>query len=138
MIALHLFFSYTLLGKAFRACSLNRRGAALVGVDARTMSALSFGLSAALGALGGIVIAPMTLTSYDVGMMLGLKGFVAAAMGGFTNQIATVVGGLALGVIESLGAGYISSAYKDAIAMLVLFLVLLGRSFGWFKWGGGE
>ncbi len=138
MIVLHLFFGYTMLGKAFRACALSRRGASLVGIDARAMSALSFSLSAAIGAIGGVVVAPITLTSYDVGVMLGLKGFVAAAMGGFTNQIAAVVGGIGLGVLEALGAGYISSAYKDAIALLVLFLVLVGRSFGLFRWGQDE
>ncbi len=138
MILLHLFFSYTLLGKALRACAVNRRGAALVGINAGAMSALSFSLSAALGALGGIVVAPMTLTSYDVGTMLGLKGFVAAAMGGFTSQIVAVLGGIGLGILEALGAGYISSAYKDAIALLLLFLVLLGRSFGHFRWGSDE
>ncbi|MCL4535792.1 MAG: branched-chain amino acid ABC transporter permease [Bacteroidetes bacterium] len=138
MVLLHLFFSYTMLGKALRACAVNRRGAGLVGINASAMSALSFTLSAALGAIGGIVVSPMTMTSYDVGTMLGLKGFVAAAMGGFTNQIAAVIGGVGLGVLEALGAGYISSAYKDAIALLVLFLVLVGRSFGLFKWGSGE
>ena len=137
MLALHLFFTHTMLGKALRACAVNRRAASLMGIDARTMSLISFSLSAGLGALGGIIIAPMTLTSYDVGVMLGLKGFVAAALGGFSSQLATVVGGIGLGVLESLGAGLISSAYKDAIALMVLFLVLFARS-GWRGGEGGE
>ena len=137
MVALHLFFAYTVLGKALRACAINRQAASLVGIDTRIMSLISFALSAALGAMGGIIIAPITLTSYDVGVMLGLKGFVAAALGGFSSQLGTVVGGITLGVLESMGAGLISSAYKDAIALVVLFLVLFARS-GWRRGDGGE
>ncbi len=125
---LHVFMGYTMLGKALRACAVNRRAAALVGIDAQTMSMISFSLSGALGAVGGIIIAPVSMTSYDVGLMLGLKGFVAAALGGFTSLIATVVGGIVLGVAEALGAGLISSAYKDAIAIAILFLALFFRA----------
>ncbi|MHB1133128.1 MAG: branched-chain amino acid ABC transporter permease [Chloroflexota bacterium] len=128
MALLHALLSYTLLGKALRACALNRRAASLVGIDAQTMSSVSFGLSAALGAIGGIVIAPIALTSYDAGTMLGVKGFAAAAIGGFGSQPGAVAGGLALGLLESLGAGYISSAYKDAIALGVLFLALFVKA----------
>lgn len=126
-VALKLVLDYTLLGKALRACAINRRAAGILGIDARAMSLVSFSLSAALGALGGIVVAPVTLTSYDVGTMLGLKGFAAAALGGFGSQLGAVAGGLFLGIAESLGAAFISSAYKDAIALLVLLLVLLWR-----------
>ena len=125
---LHVFMGYTMLGKALRACAVNRRAAGLVGIDAQTMSIISFSLSGALGAVGGIIIAPVSMTSYDVGLMLGLKGFVAAALGGFTSLIATVVGGIVLGVAEALGAGLISSAYKDAIAIAILFLALFFRA----------
>ena len=128
MAALKLLLDYTLLGKALRACSINRKAAGLLGIDTQAMSLISFSLSAALGALAGIVIAPVTLTSYDVGTMLGLKGFAAAALGGFGSQLGAVVGGLFLGLAESLGAAFLSSSYKDAIALLVLFLVLLVRS----------
>ena len=125
---LHLLLTHTMLGKALRACAINRRSAALVGIDAQLMSAVSFGLSALLGAVGGIVIAPLALTSYDAGTMLGVKGFAAAAVGGFGSQLGAVAGGLALGLLESLGAGYISSAYKDAIALAALFLALFIRA----------
>jgi branched-chain amino acid transport system permease protein len=135
MTVLHLLLSYTLLGKALRACAINRNMAALVGIDARVMAGLSFGLSASLGALGGIVVAPLTMTSYDVGTMLGVKGFAAAALGGFGSQPGAVIGGITLGVLEALGAGFISSAYKDAIALGVLFLALFVRARGA---GGGE
>ena len=130
MLLLHLLLSYTMLGKALRACAINRNAAALVGIDARVMSGLSFGLSAGLGALGGIVVAPLTMTSYDIGTMLGLKGFAAAALGGFGSQPGAVAGGLILGVLEALGAGFISSAYKDAIALAVLFVALFARARG--------
>ena len=128
MLLLQLFFSYTMLGRALRACAINRRAATLVGINVQVMSAISFSLAAALGAIGGIVIAPLTMPSYDVGVMLGLKGFVAAALGGCSSQILAVAGGLGLGVAESLGAGLISSAYKDAIALVILFVVLLLRA----------
>lgn len=128
MGALKLVLDYTLLGKALRACAINRRAAGLLGIDSRAMSLISFSLSAGLGALAGIVIAPMTLTSYDVGVMLGLKGFAAAALGGFGSQLGAMAGGVFLGLAESMGAAFISSAYKDAIALLILFVVLLRRS----------
>ncbi|MFH0847759.1 MAG: branched-chain amino acid ABC transporter permease [Chloroflexota bacterium] len=124
----HLLMSRTLLGKALRACSLNRRAAEITGINVRGMSLLSFGAAAALGAIGGIVIAPMTLTAYDIGVILGLKGFVAAAMGGLSSQPGAVIGGLALGILEAFGAAYLSSAYKDAIALFVFFVFLLARA----------
>jgi branched-chain amino acid transport system permease protein len=128
MASLKLVLDYTLLGKALRACAINRRAAGLLGIDAQTMSLISFSLSAGMGALAGIVVAPMTLTSYNVGVMLGLKGFAAAAIGGFGSQLGAILGGVFLGLAESLGAAFISSAYKDAIALGVLFLVLLWRA----------
>ena len=82
-------------------------------------------LSAALGAVAGIIIGPLTLVSYDMGLALGLKGFVVAVMGGFVSAPAAVVGGIALGVLEGLAAGALSAGLKDALAYLVLFLVLL-------------
>ncbi|MDY6907109.1 MAG: branched-chain amino acid ABC transporter permease [Chloroflexota bacterium] len=128
MVSLYLLMNRTLVGKALKAAALNRRAAALVGIDARTMSLISFALAAATGAVCGIVIAPISFAYYDMGVMLGLKGFVAAAMGGFTGIWGVFLGGLGLGLAESLGAGYISSAYKDAIALVFLFAVLLIRS----------
>ena len=128
MVAVYLLLNRTLVGKALKAAAINRRAAALVGIDARMMSLIAFALAAALGAVGGMVIAPLSYASYDMGVMLGLKGFVAAAMGGFTGVWGVFLGGLGLGLAESLGAGYISSAYEDAIALIILFAVLLIRS----------
>lgn len=126
------FFYHTVSGKAMRACSYNRRAAGLLGIDVRRMVMFSFVISSAMGAVAGIIVAPLTMTSYDVGIMLGLKGFCAAIIGGMSSGIATVVGGLILGVFESLGAGLISSGYKDAIAFIILLLILFIRPQGLF------
>jgi len=123
--ALWWFFNRTLTGKAILALSHNRLAAQLVGVSVRRVLAVSFGLSAALGALAGILIAPITFTSWDVGIMLGLKGFAAAILGGLGSGPGAIAGGLALGLLEALGAGYVSSAYKDVIAFAIMLAVLV-------------
>jgi branched-chain amino acid transport system permease protein len=123
--ALWWFFNRTLTGKAILALSHNRLAAQLVGVSVRRVLAVSFGLSAALGALAGILIAPITFTSWDVGIMLGLKGFAAAILGGLGSGPGAIAGGLALGLLEALGAGYLSSAYKDVIAFAIMLAVLV-------------
>lgn len=123
--ALWAFFNRTLTGKAILAVSHNRLAAQLMGISVRRVLLVSFALSAALGALAGILVAPITFTSWDVGVMLGLKGFAAAILGGMGSGPGAVVGGLALGLLESLGAGYVSSAYKDAIAFIVMLAVLM-------------
>ena len=132
VVALWYFFSRTLLGKAMLATSFNRVAAELVGINTGFVLFLSFALSAALGALGGILITPITLTSYDVGIMLGLKGFVAAVLGGLGNGLGAVLGGLIVGILESMGAGYLSSAYKDAIPFVLILLILFFMPRGLF------
>lgn len=118
------FFGRTLFGKAMLATSYNPLAAQLVGINTRTVLFVSFGLAAMLGALGGVLVAPITFIAYDSGVMLGLKGFAAAMLGGFGNFAGAVVGGLVLGLLEGLGAGFVSSAYKDAIAFVVILAVL--------------
>jgi branched-chain amino acid transport system permease protein len=135
IIGSRLFFHHTISGKAMRACSFNRRAANLVGISVGRMVLLSFVISSALGSLAGVIIAPLTMTSYDVGIMLGLKGFCAAIMGGMGSGLGTVLGGLILGVLESLGAGLISSGYKDSIDFFILLLILFIRPQGLFKKG---
>ncbi|MGD0277064.1 MAG: branched-chain amino acid ABC transporter permease, partial [Syntrophales bacterium] len=103
-----LFFHHTIIGKAMRACSFNQRASNLVGINVKHMVLFSFGISAAMGSVAGIIITPLTMTSYDVGIMLGLKGFCAAIIGGLSTGAGTGVGGLIVGVLESLGAGLIS------------------------------
>jgi branched-chain amino acid transport system permease protein len=100
------------------------------------MSLLAFSLAAALGAIGGIVMAPATRPSYDMGLMLGLKGFVAAIMGGLISAPGAVVGGLVLGVAENVGAGILSAGYKDIIVFAILILILLFRPQGFINQGG--
>ena len=118
------FFGRTLFGKAMLATSYNPLAAQLVGINTRTVLLASFGLAAMLGALAGVLIAPITFTSYDAGIMLGLKGFAAAMLGGLGSFSGAVLGGLLLGLAEGLGAGFISSAYKDVIAFVVILGVL--------------
>ncbi len=127
------FFNYTITGKAMRACACNRRAASLVGIDVKRMVLFSFIFSSAMGSTAGIIIAPLTMTAYDVGIMLGLKGFCAAIIGGMSSGFGTVMGGLLLGILESLGAGLISSGYKDAIAFVILLLILFVRPQGLFR-----
>ena len=119
------FFNRTLAGKAMLATSHNRLAAQLAGISVRRVLLASFGMSAALGALAGILIAPIALTSWDAGLMLGLKGFAAAMLGGIGSGPGAVLGGLALGLAEALAAGYVSSAYKDVIAFAILLVVLM-------------
>jgi branched-chain amino acid transport system permease protein len=123
--ALWWFFNRTLHGKAMLATSHNRLAAQLVGISVRRVLLISFGLSAALGALAGILIAPITFTAWDVGVMLGLKGFAAAILGGLGSGPGAVLGGLMLGLLEALSAGYVSSAYKDVIAFGIMLAVLV-------------
>jgi branched-chain amino acid transport system permease protein len=122
--ALSWFFGRTLYGKAMLATSYNRLAAQLIGVETRTVLLASFGLAAMLGALGGVLIAPIAFTSYDAGIMLGLKGFAAAMLGGLGSFTGAIVGGVVLGLLEGLSAGYVSSAYKDAIAFVIILGVL--------------
>ncbi len=123
-VGLWLFFTRTLTGKAVLATANNRVAAQLVGINTGWVMTLSFGLSAAIGALAGVLATPITLVSYDVGVALALKGFAAAMLGGMGNPKGALVGGLVLGLLEALTAGYLSSQYKDAVAFLVILGVL--------------
>ncbi|UCF89196.1 MAG: branched-chain amino acid ABC transporter permease [bacterium] len=138
VIALRQFFSHTLTGKAMVASAVQPRAARLVGIDTSYMVLLSFALSGAVGAVAGIVIAPISLVTYDMGVMLGLKGFCAAIVGGLGHPFGVIMGGISLGVLESLGAGFISSGYKDAIAFVILLLMLFFRPQGILGKGRGE
>jgi len=126
------FFEHTMLGKAILACAYNKRAASLVGINVLRMLLVSYGLSAGLGAVAGILVAPITFMSYDSGVMLGLKGFSASILGGMGSPMGAVAGGLLLGVLEAVGAGFISSSYKDAMAFVIILLVLFLRPHGLF------
>ena len=138
MLVLRHFFTNTMTGKAMRATAFNRSAAALVGISVNRMILLSFALSGALGAVAGMIIAPISTTSYDTGVMLGLKGFAAAILGGYGNFAGAILGGIILGLLESLGAGLVSSQYKDATAFLVLLLVLFLKPTGIMGYGESE
>ena len=135
IVLLVLFFRRTSLGLAMRAVAANPEAAAVVGLKVWRLKAVSFALAGALGGLAGCLVTPITTLSYDVGVLLGLKGFAAAILGGFGSFPGAILGGLILGLLESLGAAYISSAYKDVIAFVVLLLVLFVRPRGLL---GGE
>jgi branched-chain amino acid transport system permease protein len=126
--ALWYFFERTLLGKAMLAAAENRAAAEMIGIDALAVSRLGFGLSAAVGALAGLLVAPSTFITYDGGTIIGLKGFVAATIVGMGSIPGAIVGGVALGLLEALAAGFLSSQFKDATAFVVLIVVLLVRS----------
>jgi len=132
LIAMKLYFDRTISGKAMLACACDRKAASLMGINVDTMVTLSFAFSALMGALGGAILAPITLTSYDVGILLGLKGFAACILGGLGNPFGAVAGGVILGILESLAAGLISSGYKDAVAFVILLALLVVRPTGLF------
>jgi branched-chain amino acid transport system permease protein len=130
VVLLWQFIDRTLLGKAVIATAANRLAARLVGIDTRSIVGLSFAVSAAIGAVAGILVTPITLTSYDVGTLLALKGFAAAMLGGIGSALGAVVGGLVLGMLEAFSAGFLSSKYKDAVAFLVILGVLFAMPQG--------
>lgn len=132
VVLLWLFVERTLLGKAVIATAANRLAARLVGIDTRRIVDFSFAVSAAIGAVAGILVTPITLTSYDMGTLLALKGFAAAMLGGIGSPLGAVVGGILIGMIEALCAGYLSSSYKDALAFLIILIVLVAMPQGLF------
>lgn len=138
VVFLHGFLKYTLYGRAMRACSSNPEAAMLVGINISNMRTLSFGLSAALGALGGCVISPITMTHYEMGAPLAIKGFAGAILGGLGNPMAAVLGGLIVGVVEAFSVRLLPAAYNDVAAFGVLLLALFIRPHGLFGSPGGD
>ncbi|MGV8082575.1 MAG: branched-chain amino acid ABC transporter permease [Coriobacteriia bacterium] len=132
VVALLLLYRRTSLGQAMRATALNSEAARLVGIDTRAIGTVSFALAAALGAVAGLAVAPLTQTAFDVGSAMSVKGFAAAVLGGLGNPVAAVGGGLVIGLLESLTAGYVNPLYKDGVAFIVLLLVLFIRPQGLF------
>ncbi len=130
--ALVVFFNFTIAGKAVRACAFDRTAASLMGIPARRMVMLSFALSAAIGAMAGAVIVPISTMDYLSGGGFGLKGFGAAILGGLGNNAGAVAAGLIIGILEAMTAGYLSSHYKDALPLIVLLSVLFIRPSGLF------
>jgi branched-chain amino acid transport system permease protein len=129
---LTLFFNCTASGKSMRACSANALAAALCGVNTRRVVTLSFLVSAAIGALAGCVISPITHTQYDSGTPLAIKGFTVAIMGGLGNSLGAVGAGLILGALEALSTSVLPLAYKDAVCIAILLAILFFRPGGLF------
>ncbi len=132
VVLLQLFYKRTLYGRAMRACSSNLEAAMLVGINTGNMRTAAFGLSAGLGALAGCVISPISMTHYEMGPGLAIKGFAAAILGGLGNPMAAVVGGLTVGLIEAFSVSVIPSAFKDVAAFAILLAMLFLRPHGLF------
>ena len=128
----YLFFEHTLLGKKLQATSQDKDMARLLGIPVALMIAITFIYSAVLGGIAGVLVGPILFVSIGMGSIIALKAFAATIIGGFGDVKGAIVGGLLLGVIESLAAQHISVPYKDAYAFLVLFLFLLFRPQGIF------
>ena len=130
LICLYLLSHRTLMGKAMEASSTDPLGADLSGISRNLMVFLAFGVSAGMGAIAGIFITPIFYTSYNAGTLIGLKGFVAAVLGGWGKNSGAILGGFVLGVVESLSVAFIPSGYKDAVAFVILLLILHFRPKG--------
>jgi branched-chain amino acid transport system permease protein len=127
IVGLWLFFGYTLYGKALRATAVNRLGARLVGIRTTLSGQIAFLLAAVIGAVSGILIVPITTIYYDSGFLIGLKGFVAAIIGGLVSYPATALAALVVGIVEAFSSFYASN-YKEVIVFTLIIPVLLVRS----------
>jgi len=130
VIFLGVFFKFTLTGRSMRACAANITAARLCGINAKNMVTISFLLSAAIGALAGCVISPITQTQYDSGASLAIKGFTVAILGGLGNSTGAVIGGIMIGLLEAFSISILPLAYKDAIAIAILLIILFVRPGG--------
>jgi len=130
MAALYVFFRFSRPGQAMFATSENREAASLVGIRTRTVSAQAYVLGCALAAVAGVLVTPITTALYTQGLLFTLKGFSAAALGGFGSAVGAVLGGLVLGLLEAFSAGFISSGYQDLIALVALIVILMFRPGG--------
>lgn len=130
LLFLYLLSHRTFLGKAMEASSTDPLGADLSGISRNLMIFLAFGVSAGIGSIAGIFITPIFYVSYNSGTLIGLKGFIAAVLGGWGKHSGAILGGFVLGVVESLSVAFIPSGYKDAIAFIILLLILYFRPKG--------
>ena len=132
VVLITAWFRWTTWGRQMRACAANRVAASLCGLPTRNLVTLSFVLSAGMGALAGCVVSPITQTQYSVGAGLAIKGFTVAILGGLGNSLAAVAAGLLLGVLESFSVSLLPTAYKDAVPIALLLLILFVRPTGLF------
>jgi len=125
--ALHLFLERTHLGKQLRACSSNPYAARVVGIDVKRMGLLAFALGGALGGVAGVLLGPLRPISFDSDLALVIDGFAAAILGGLTRPLVALVGGLSLGIAESMVAGYANASYQTEVALLLMLAILVGQ-----------
>ena len=130
LLALQVLLKYTKLGASMRAVSLNHYAATLMGISPGRAAATAFVIAGVVGGAAGGLLAPLASTHYDNGIFLAIKGFAAAIVGGIGSPLGAVVGGLVLGLTESLAAGYVSSVYKDVVSLALLLFVLILRPQG--------
>lgn len=128
LVLLSLFFSRTLIGKALRASAINQRGARIVGISTELSGRIAFAMAAAIGIVSALLIAPLTTLYYDSGFLIGLKGFVAAIIGGLSAYVPAVAAAFLLGIVESFSSFW-ASAFKEVIVFMSILPVLLWRSF---------
>jgi branched-chain amino acid transport system permease protein len=122
---LKLFYSYTRLGQAMLAASIDVNGSLTIGINVPLMRTLTFVAGGLMGGLAGVLVAPLINIHYEMGLLLTLKGFAAAILGGLTSPLGAVFGGVTLGLVESLAVVAVSSGYKDVIAMAILILIMI-------------
>ena len=122
---LRLFYSYTRLGQAMLAASIDVNGSLTIGINVPLMRTLTFVAGGLMGGLAGVLVAPLINIHYEMGLLLTLKGFAAAILGGLTSPLGAVFGGVTLGLVESLAVVAVSSGYKDVIAMAILILIMI-------------
>jgi branched-chain amino acid transport system permease protein len=132
IILVQLFIKKTTLGSTIEAVAQNPEGAKLVGINVKWVSSLTFAISTALAALAACLVAPIFILSPSMGALLGMKAFVIVILGGLGSIPGAIVGGLILGLIEALGGGYVSSAYKDVFGFGALVLILAVKPLGLF------
>jgi branched-chain amino acid transport system permease protein len=132
VFALGLLYRRTLIGKAMRACAINPEVAQILGIRIERITAIAFALSAALGAIGGILITPTQYTAFYIGLTFAVSGFVAAIIGGLGNALGAFVGGIILGILQAAGVIFIDAGYKNVIAFSMLLLLLFLRPNGLF------
>ncbi len=128
--ALYLFFRYTYAGTAVRAAVANPPIASTFGIPLRTFAFWSFIAAAAIGGVGGVMVAPITQATYDMGLTLGLAGFVAAVLGGLDSLPGALLGGFVLGIVQKVAGGLLSTGWEEGIGFLILVLVLVLRPQG--------
>jgi branched-chain amino acid transport system permease protein len=132
IVLLQFFIKKTTMGSTIEAVAQNREGARLVGINVNRVSAMTFAISIGLASIAACLVAPIFVLTSNMGEMVGMKAFVIVILGGLGSFPGAIVGGLILGLIEALGGGYVSAAYKDVFAFGALVLILAVKPTGLF------